>query len=132
MISVLEIRAVLDQLLRKSKIERPILGISYVDLAHTPQLGSVAGGVTSGALITSLAINTTGPVLNTQNPAVLAGLRLNDIVVSINSDIVNDHVSLSEYLLKLDPGDKVELGVLRRGEPITITATLISSSPDTK
>lgn len=128
-LDVAQIRYALDSVLRKSAIERPILGITYIDLSKTALAQSGTSVVTNGALIKSLVLDESVPILNSKNPAVLAGLRLNDIVVSVNSDIVNDHISLSEYILKMKPGDTVELGILRLNQPLTVEATLLSSNP---
>ena len=58
-------------------------------------------------------------------PADRAGLILGDVLVRFGDHPIVDQESLPAALLRIEPGDAVELGVLRGGEPrrFTVVAT---------
>ncbi len=58
------------------------------------------------------------------SPADRAGLRMGDLIVSVEGESLRDEVSLSDLIQQYEPGDEVELLVLRDGRERTITVTL--------
>ena len=57
-------------------------------------------------------------------PAAEAGVRAGDIVVAAGDDAVHTAEDLVEAVRQADPGDDLDLAVVRNGDETTITATL--------
>jgi putative serine protease PepD len=57
-------------------------------------------------------------------PADKAGLQVGDLVVSVNGKTVQGMDDLAAQIRLLEPGQKVQLGIVRDGKQQTITATL--------
>ncbi len=57
-------------------------------------------------------------------PAAKAGLQVGDLVVSINGKAVQGMDDLAAQVRILEPGQRVQLGIVRVGKQQTITATL--------
>lgn len=121
------IRDLLQMILRTGEIERPALQLSYVDLAHVPVLHSAAEGLQAGAFITNSITPLENEVLSSKSAAFQGGLRLNDVIVSLNGNLFNDQFSLAEAVLQQQAGKTIELGVVRGGESISLEITLGSS-----
>jgi S1-C subfamily serine protease len=56
--------------------------------------------------------------------AETAGIAAGDVLVSIGGEPVADLRGYSSLLKAHDPGDRVEIVVLRAGEEVALTATL--------
>ena len=69
-----------------------------------------------GALITEVAPD---------SPASIAGVRAGDIVVSAGGTPVDGQGALVAAIRDESPGDTIEIEVLRDGDRLTLTATLI-------
>ena len=119
-ISVTEIRKVLEMLLRHQEISRPSLGISYVDLAQYP----FNKDLLNGAWFTNIVSSPQIPVVKQNSAAVEAGLLLGDVIVSVDGKPLNDITNLSDVILENDPGDIIELGIIRRDKPLSIKVEL--------
>lgn len=100
------------------EIVRPSLGAYYYDLSDTIGLSEdVTDGRSKGAvLLLDLSLDT--------SPAATSGLRDRDIVLSVNGDDITERESLSEAVLKHNPGDTVPVVVLRDGEEKTVDVKL--------
>ena len=104
-------------MLRTGSVVRPILGISYVDIARTPGLSSeVTQGRDRGVLVLE------NPVKG--SPAALAGLKQNDIIQSVDGTLLDIKNDLSSLIQGYKPGDKVDLLVIRAGKEIGVTVML--------
>ncbi len=103
-----------EQLIQNGTVVYPYLGISYVmidgDFAAEANLP-----VQNGALINEVVPDT---------PAAQAGLRPNDIILVFNGVSLAEDNSLRHVLTQYDPGDTVEMIVLRGSEELRVTATL--------
>jgi S1-C subfamily serine protease len=53
-----------------------------------------------------------------------AGLEEGDVIVEIDGDDVSESSQVREHILDKEPGDEVEITVVRRGDEKTVTATL--------
>ena len=106
--------AVMLQLIRFGEVRRGRLGISMQDL--TPELARSLGVPPGqGAVITDV---------QPDSPAVRAGLRDGDIVVSVNGRPVTSASGLRARLGVLPVGETVELGLRRGAEPLVIRARI--------
>lgn len=63
-------------------------------------------------------------------PASEAGLRKHDVVTSIDGKSPAAPESIREALKAKEPGDTLELGIIRAGQPLTVTLTLEEYDPE--
>ena len=59
-----------------------------------------------------------------ESPADLAGLKLYDVLLKLDDQILINSAQLKALVRMKIPGDKVNLEILRKGKPITLFATL--------
>lgn len=110
---------------KNGKIVSPYLGVRYVQITPVIQQQNKLP-VDSGALIvtgTDQNGNVT-PGVVPGGAADKAGLKNNDIIVSVNGAAVDQNHSLSELIRSYNPGDKIKLDVIRDNKHMTIEVTL--------
>ena len=108
------VTAVVAQLRDKGAVIRGWVGIQVTSV--TQEVAQKLGVAEArGALVVE-------PVAN--GPAAKAGLVAGDIVVSINDVPVKDDRELVRRVGALAPGTSIEVGLLRKGKPLTIRLTL--------
>ena len=116
-IPINQFRFLIVDVLRNSLVRRSYLGVSYVDLAKTTGLKEEAiQGLTRGALIYQ------NPGRNT--PAFIAGLKEDDVILSVDGQLINSENSLTELIQQYQPGDEVFLEISRDGQVITLSVVL--------
>jgi S1-C subfamily serine protease len=101
-----------DQLISKGKVNHPFLGIVGVTVG-AEQADARKLGVDEGALVLEFSPGST---------AQKAGVRVGDVVVSVNGDPVRSMDDLILLVRRNAVGDKVELGLVRAGKRLTVTA----------
>jgi 2-alkenal reductase len=103
-----------QQLIATGEMKYPYIGIRYsqIDGDIAAQEGLT---VQNGALVADVEPGT---------PAEQAGLQPNDIITAVNGVSLAQENSLRYMLTQFQPGDTVELTVLRNGEEIKIPLTL--------
>jgi putative serine protease PepD len=101
-VSANTVREVLPRLSRGERIERPFLGVTS---APHPR-GAEVQAVTPGG------------------PAEREGLRAGDVLVSIEGETVRDPEDVSDVVGEHEPGDEIELEVLRGDERRTLRVEL--------
>jgi S1-C subfamily serine protease len=109
MVHALSIRSSLDLLLKTDTLKRAELGITYVDLAQNPILNQPSSGAYVVAIDRTILSNS---------------IQLNDLIVSVDGNLLNHQLTLSDLIEKTQPEQTIELGLIRRGEPLTIESTL--------
>jgi serine protease Do len=124
MIDVQQIRLAMDQVLRSGLIRRPSLGVQYIDLASRAFSETINPGVNAGALLTNAVQATQPTALPMSGLAYKSGLRMQDVIVSVNGTPVNHTRGLSDLVLAAKPGDTVELGVLRSAKTVKLDVAL--------
>ena len=107
------LKGVLPELVADGRVSRGWLGVMLQPL--TDELARSFGAEKRGTLISQVVDNT---------PASEAGLRSGDIVLSVAGKGAGSPRELSNAVAALDPGTRVELEVLREGEPMTVTVAL--------
>ena len=113
------IRQVMSGVLREGQVSRPYLGVHAVDFSTL--VGLPEGQSASGALLAAAAGK---PAVLRNSPASRAGLRAGDIVLAIEGVSISPGQSLSEALRDFDPGDRIELLVLRGEQTFKAVITL--------
>ena len=128
----------MSAILGSQNIDRPSLGIHYLDLSSLVGLTDERDFLHKGALVFGSADGSIPAVIK-RSPADAAGLRSGDIIVSVDGEDVTAKRPLSEIISEYDPKDRVSLtvrrgvfpgGVLsaaRSGAIITVEAVLGSS-----
>ncbi|MFA6410066.1 MAG: S1C family serine protease [Candidatus Buchananbacteria bacterium] len=117
-IPINQFRFVILGVLRSGVVSRPTLGVSYLDLSTAIGLDqSLTKGLSRGALIYQKPKEKT--------PAGLAGLQVNDIIVSLDSQTVAKNSSLTDLLQQYQAGDKVTLEIIQSdGKTVKKVVTL--------
>jgi S1-C subfamily serine protease len=98
-------RRVSDEIRATGHVERGYLGMALKD----PPPGSAAP---AGAVVAAV---------EPRSPAVAAGVRPGDVVVSFDGEAITEPTSLVLLLTRAPVGVEVPMGVLRDGEPLTLT-----------
>jgi serine protease Do len=107
-------KSVYDQFISKGQLDRGYLGVLPDDV--TSDLAKAMGlKDTRGAVISEV---TEG------SPAEKAGLKAYDVVTAVNGQSVESAPDFRNKIARSKPGSEVRLTVLRKGEEMTLTATL--------
>jgi Do/DeqQ family serine protease len=107
-------RAIIDQLIATGAVRRGLLGVQIRDV--TPEVAATLGlPGNSGALVAEV---------NPNSAAERAGIRIEDVIVSINGKRLRDSGSLKNAIGLLPPGAEVMVGLIRDGRELTLKAVL--------
>jgi len=107
-------RHVMSELIEHGTVRRGALGVRIT--AVTPEIASSRGlKTTRGAVVV---------VVGPGTAAAKAGLRVDDVIVSIDDEAVRDAGSLRAAIGLHRPGDLVRVGIIRDGAPLVLEATL--------
>ncbi len=113
-------RAVMKQLVSFGAVRRGQLGVSMhtvtPDIAHSLGLSSAAGALVSQVVEGS--------------PAAAAGVRTGDVITSINGQPVKSNTELRNIIGLRQVGDPVDIGLVRDGKPIRLTAVIADTNPE--
>jgi serine protease Do len=119
----------IEQVKEKGEITYPFLGIYYTpvteDLKEEYNLsidyGAWVGRNKEGEIIED-------PIFP-DSPAEEIGLRQDDIIIEFDGKKVTSENSLAEIILNYNPGDKINLKILRDGEEQVLEVTLAERQP---
>ena len=110
-------RRVMEDLIKHGHVRRPLLGISIQDISQED--AEVYGlREISGVLIEHFADD---------SPAQRSGLHRGDVIVAVNSVKVERVGQLQRLIAQHEPGDEVELNVIRYGRPHQFRVRLIEA-----
>jgi Do/DeqQ family serine protease len=114
--------SVMDQLVKFGSVKRGQLGVSMYtvtpDIAHALGLPNA-----TGALVSQIVDG---------SPAEKAGIHVNDVITSVNGQQVKSNSELRNSIGLLRVGDKVEIGLLRDGKPLKVTAIITDTTATTQ
>lgn len=120
-IPVDDLKGLIKSVLTKGKLERPYLGVRYINLtddyAYQYNLS-----VKRGAYI--LPSTSGQSSISSNSPASKAGLKEKDIITKIDNDTLDDTHSLTSLIGRHTVDDQVTLTIIRDGKQQTIKATL--------
>src|SRR5450432_3505069 len=112
------IKGVMEQLIKYGQVKRGILGVNIYNV--TPEIAKEFGLTEStGALVAGVAPGSS---------AEKAGVKTGDIITSINGTVMKSASELRNSIGMLRVGDKVEIGMLRDGKPLKVTALIAERS----
>ncbi len=109
-----EAKNIATQLIDKGSAEHAFLGVSLQDGTATDGSSQRAG-----AQIAQISANT---------PAAGAGLKKGDVVIAVDDQRVDSSEALVANIRERAVGDKVTLTVLRGGQRVDLTATLVAKA----
>jgi len=113
-------RSVMDQLIRFGSVKRGQLGVSMytvtADIAHSLGLASATGALVSQVVEGS--------------PAAKAGIRTGDVITTVNGQAVKSNSELRNSIGLLRVGDKVDIGLVRDGKPLKVTAVIADTTTE--
>lgn len=111
-----QLRSAIASILLKGKIERPSLGLSYVDLGKlVPSSAKAANQPSQGAVI----------VKSAGAAEQKLGLKEGDIVTQIGAIAISDSMPLNEALQTFKVGDKIDLVFTRDGKQEEVAAKAV-------
>jgi serine protease Do/serine protease DegQ len=111
-------KGVMDQLIKYGQVKRGVLGVNIYDV--TPDVAKEFGlNEATGALVAGVAQG---------SAAEHAGIKTGDIIVSINGTPIKNATELRNTIGMQRVGDQVEIGLLRDGKPLKVTALVAEHS----
>lgn len=119
------VKKLVDNFQKNGKIERPILGVRFINVNESVKKDNNLS-VDYGALITSNRADQLAIIPG--SPAEKAGLKINDIVLEVDSVRIDENLRLNEVIQSKEMGSSVSLKVLRDDREINITVLLDKSS----
>jgi len=112
----------IESVKKTGKITRPMIGVRYVNI--TKELAKANGlSVDHGALVYK-GKNQNEPAVVAGGPADKAGVKEEDIILSVNNEEINENNPLNKILLDFNPGDEIELNIQRGEDQKKIKLTL--------
>lgn len=112
-------KGMLSHVIKTGKVERAYLGVQYISI--TPAVKEEYDlKADRGDYITA----DRGSSVQSGGPADKAGVRDGDIITGVNGYKVGEVASVSTLISEYEPGQKVELTVLRDGQERTLNVTL--------
>src|SRR3982075_1226851 len=110
--------SVMDQLIKFGSVKRGQLGVSMYtvtpDIAHSLGLPNAMGALVSQVINGSAAEK--------------AGIHTGDVITSVNGQTGKSNGELRNAIGLMRVGDKVEIGLLREGKPLHVTAVIADTS----
>jgi serine protease Do len=108
------VKAILPQLKEKGKVTRGYLGVRIGNVTEDIQKAFDLP-TTDGAFVDSV---------DEDGPADKAGIVKGDLITSVNGTPIKDTRVLVDRISAIQPGNKVDLGVIREGKQKTVAVTL--------
>lgn len=104
-------KSVTDKLMRGETVERGYLGVQIQSLSSEQAAALGLPENTKGALVGDVTAD---------GPADKAGMKIEDIVVSLNGDAIDSSTELTRRVARAKVGDALRLEVLREGRRQTL------------
>ncbi|MFH1559590.1 MAG: trypsin-like peptidase domain-containing protein, partial [Patescibacteria group bacterium] len=121
-IPINEVKNIYDNVKQYGRIVRPWLGVRYMPITKAIAEANKLE-VDYGVLIVRGEARTDLAVIP-GSPADKAGLVENDIILEVNGQKLDENNLLSKVIAQLNPGDKVKLKVLHKGEEKIVEVVL--------
>src|SRR6478672_2126399 len=112
--------SVMDQLIKYGSVKRGLLGVSMYTV--TPDISQSLGLANAqGALVSQVVDG---------SPAAKAGIRTGDVITSVNGQPVKSNSELRNSIGLRRVGDKVDIGLVRDGKPLKVTAVIADTATE--
>lgn len=109
-------KKIISDLKEYGEVKRAILGVRIQDI--TQDLADEKG--------LKELVGVYIPSVSKGGSADKAGIKDGDVIIKINSILINKSSGLQEEISKYHPGDKIEVTVIRNGKEKVLAATLLS------
>lgn len=116
-------KKVLNDIKKYGTVKRGYVGIGFADLSDPEAAKQVGSDKTNGLYVNSLV---------TGGGAEQAGVKTGDIITKVEGNPVYESSDLQERVARLQPGDKINITVLRVGAEKTFNITLKADAPVNK
>jgi len=113
-------KGLINSVLKGGSIQKPYLGVRYISL--TPEIAKQLNISTSTGAYVHGDTGQSGVIAG--SPAAKAGIRDGDVITRINGQQITADSGLATKLAQFNPGDKVDLTVIRGSQEQTISVTL--------
>jgi serine protease Do len=113
-------KKVLNDIKKYGAVKRGYVGISFADLSNPDMAQGIKTDKTNGLYVNSLV---------TGGGAEQAGIKTGDIIVKVEGNPVYEASDLQERVARLQPGDKINITVLRDGSEKNFAVTLKADAP---
>src|ERR1700731_1652304 len=110
--------SVMDQLIKYGSVKRGLLGVSMYTV--TPDIAQSLGLANGQAALASQVAD--------GSPAEKAGIHTGDVITAVNGLPVKSNGELRNAIGLMRVGDKVEIGLVREGKPVHVTAVIADTS----
>ena len=109
------VSSIMQQLIESGRVNRGQLGVTTLSL--TPEFRKSLGLAENaqGALVSQVSEG---------SAAAQAGIEAGDVITSVRGQPIRSNTELRNTIGMLRVGESVELGLLREGKPLTVTAVL--------
>jgi serine protease Do len=113
-------RRTLESLLKNGRVVRGYLGVQMTNLTRETARALSVPDTTGAGVISVLP----------GSPAEVAGLQAEDVIRTFNGLPIADILALRSHIAEMEIGAKVELGIFRKKQIITLTATIAEAPAD--
>jgi len=108
-------KGIMQELISSGKVIHPYMGISMMDMSSEIARQLQMDTNTKGAVIAQVMSN---------SPASAAGLKILDVVISMDGSQIKNSAEVQDYIAKQKVGQTVYLGIIRNNQPLDISVTL--------
>ena len=110
----------IESVKKTGSIKTPYIGVRYIvineDIAKSQKLS-----LTEGALVRG---DSNGAAVMKNSPAEKAGIKAEDIIISVNGEKIKDDITLSSLVQKNNIGDTVTLSIQRGDQTLSLKVVL--------
>lgn len=117
-----DLKPVINKVMQKEKIERPYLGVYYLSINREISLLNNLE-VNRGALVYSFS-GQQGLAVIKNSPADKAGIKIGDIIITVNNKNIDLENPLSKIISQQTPGEEIEVKLIRDGDKLDLKVTL--------
>ncbi|MDD5489747.1 MAG: PDZ domain-containing protein [Candidatus Moranbacteria bacterium] len=115
------LQELVNQYISTGSVKRGALGVYYMPL--TSESAALFGSSDRGALVYSPS-GQQGLAVISGSAAEKAGMKIQDVIASVNGEEVNSENNLARLVSKYKPGEMVELKIIRDGKEVAIPVVL--------
>lgn len=108
-------KRIMDDIIENGAVSRGYLGIQTAGEMDKTMAEAMGLDISRGIIV--------GEVLDGE-PADKAGLKEEDIIVSVNGSEIRNWDAFRTKIASMKPGDEVDLGIIRDGQELSIVVTL--------
>ncbi len=120
------VKSIINSIIKTGIVSRPYVGVRYIQ--NSPEIAKANNLSVDYGIIIRPGKTKEEPGIIPGSPADLAGLKENDIILSVNGKKISSDVNFSEVVSSLQVGQTLSLTVLSSGQEKQLQVVLASSS----